>query len=354
MNLSVSEKVDMVFCLGKADKNSLLAARIYHQQFPHRRQPKRQAFERVKREFISKGSVNSYPKNRRPVIAVTDEGTQLNILLSLEENPHTSTRELENETGIPKTTINRIARKYKYHPYHMNTHQNLTEHDFETRLFFCRTMLNRIHMDNEFVTNILFTDEATFRSTGIGNRHNMHYYNVRNPHWLRKIDNQNRWSLNVWGGIIGDYVIGPYFLDGTLTGERYELFLRNELGSLLDDVDLYSRQQLWFQHDGAPSHSSISVRNYLNQRFPRRWIGRGGQIIWPPRSPDLTPLDFFLWGYVKDMVYKEPVTTSEDMRRRILDAFGSITVPMLIEARQSFVKRLQLCIRYEGNIFEHL
>jgi hypothetical protein len=35
-----------------------------------------------------------------------------------------------------------------------------------------------------------------------------------------------------------------------------------------------------------------------------RWIGRGGSITWPPRSPDLTPLDFFLWGYAKNIVYQ--------------------------------------------------
>ncbi|GFG36095.1 hypothetical protein Cfor_03668 [Coptotermes formosanus] len=61
-----------------------------------------------------------------------------------------------------------------------------------------------------------------------------------------------------------------------------------------------------FQQDGAPPHYHRDVRKCLNTRFPGRWIGRAAPIPWPPRSPDLTPLDFFLWGIVKDRVYVPP------------------------------------------------
>ena len=57
-----------------------------------------------------------------------------------------------------------------------------------------------------------------------------------------------------------------------------------------------------FQQDGAPPHWRLTVRESLNNSFPQHWIGRDGPIAWPPQSPDLTPLDFFFWGYVKDTV----------------------------------------------------
>ena len=61
--------------------------------------------------------------------------------------------------------------------------------------------------------------------------------------------------------------------------------------------------QVIFQQDGAPPHWGLEVRQFLNETFSDRWIGRDGPILWPPRSTDITPLDFFLWGcYVKDMV----------------------------------------------------
>ncbi|EFN69121.1 hypothetical protein EAG_14837, partial [Camponotus floridanus] len=54
-----------------------------------------------------------------------------------------------------------------------------------------------------------------------------------------------------------------------------------------------------FMHDGAPPHYTGIVREYLTNNFGNKWIGRGGPIPWPARSPDLNPLDFFFWGHLK-------------------------------------------------------
>jgi hypothetical protein len=62
----------------------------------------------------------------------------------------------------------------------------------------------------------------------------------------------------------------------------------------LADVPLIIRRELHFMHDGVPAHFSLVARRYLNRKLPGRWIGRGGPIAWPPRSPDLNPLDFYL------------------------------------------------------------
>jgi hypothetical protein len=52
----------------------------------------------------------------------------------------------------------------------------------------------------------------------------------------------------------------------------------------------------------APPHLCHHVRNHLNRQMAGRWIGKSGPNAWPPRSPDLTPLDFFLWYYMKNIV----------------------------------------------------
>ena len=56
---------------------------------------------------------------------------------------------------------------------------------------------------------------------------------------------------------------------------------------------------MWLQQDGAPPHYARIVRDFLNERFNNRWIGRGGPVAWPPRSPDQTSPDFYLWGFLK-------------------------------------------------------
>ena len=44
------------------------------------------------------------------------------------------------------------------------------------------------------------------------------------------------------------------------------------------------------------------VTTFLDETFPGRWVGRGGPTAWPPRSLDLTPLDFFAWGFINLLV----------------------------------------------------
>ena len=75
-------------------------------------------------------------------------------------------------------------------------------------------------------------------------------------------------------------------------------FLQEELPRLLEDVPLNKRGRIYFQHDEAPPpHSSCEVRNFLNYRFPGQWIGRGITHSRPARSPDLSPLDYCVWGW---------------------------------------------------------
>jgi hypothetical protein len=83
---------------------------------------------------------------------------------------------------------------------------------------------------------------------------------------------------------------------------------------------------LWlhFQHDGAPPHYIRLVMQHLNDTFPNRWIGRGSTINWPPRSPDLTPLNFCLWGWMKSEVYRRKVDTWDELLDRIMDATARI------------------------------
>lgn len=202
---------------------------------------------------------------------------------------------------------------------------------------------------------MLFSDEATFGNRGGVNRHNCHYYSDQNPHWQRSQEFQRQWSFNVWAGILGNNIIGPYFFEQNLNAENYFAFLQNNLPNLLRHIynDLLNR--MWFQQDGAPAHRSRNVTNYLNNRFPNRWIGIGSRTHeWPPRSPDLTPLDFYFWGYIKQKVYAKEPTTAENMKERIREACTNINADVLQKVRDDFRRRLDICIQVNGGLFEHL
>lgn len=199
------------------------------------------------------------------------------------------------------------------------------------------------------------TDESKFDRDGVTNYHNLHYWAPKdqNPRKCKETAHQRRFSLNVWMGIVHNYIIGPFFLPHNLNGVTYENFLRNELALLLEDVPLATRAQMIYQHDGCPAHYFRGVRQWLDINYPRRWIGRGGPIPWPARCPDLTPCDFYIWGHMKDLVYSTPVRSLEELRERILTA--ALQMKNTISTRVTITevrRRLRACIRNQGRQFE--
>lgn len=346
---SLQERTDMILIIGECQENCFLASRVYAQKYPNRNHPDKRVFEKLLCRFRATGSV-AYTKRHKTTII--SEENEFAVLEAVVEEPHNSTRKIAQELDISHMSVFRILEKYNYHPYHLQHHQQLYAGDYDRRVDFCLWALERYAEDSDFFNYVLFTDESTFHNNGLVNRHNFHYYDTENPHLFRTMDRQNRWSLNVFGGIVGNHVIGPYFFNGHLNGSEFLRFLKGDFCTLLENVPLNIRNRMWLQLDGAPAHFKRSVRNYLNRKFPNRWIGRDGPCNWPPRSPDLTCMDFFLWGYVKEITYNIQPTTAEDMQIRIRNAFNSITPNMLRNVRRAFEERVILCLEENGNYVE--
>jgi hypothetical protein len=78
------------------------------------------------------------------------------------------------------------------------------------------------------------------------------------------------------------------------------------------------------------------------------WIGRGGPIPWPPRSPDLSPLDFFLCGYIKNIVYAEKIRNIQHLQERIASATETVTRDMIQKTQQEIEFRLDVSRATKG------
>lgn len=91
-------------------------------------------------------------------------------------------------------------------------------------------------------------------------------------------------------------------------------------------------------------HSSSYVWN-LHERYPDRWIWTNEPTRWPARSPDLTPIDFFIWSHVKNVVYNiHPPQSIQDLTERIVGAFENIDKRLLGKATKGLRKRCEICI----------
>uniref|UniRef100_A0A914UQ01 Transposase n=1 Tax=Plectus sambesii TaxID=2011161 RepID=A0A914UQ01_9BILA len=101
--------------------------------------------------------------------------------------------------------------------------------------------------------------------------------------------------------------------------------------------------------DGALPHFAKDVRDWLNEHFVGRWMGRGSPTMpWPSHSPDLTPCDFFLWGFIKPKVYTTKPRAVSELKDRIRNAFGQVTDKMQQKTLLEYRDRLERVQKNEG------
>ncbi|GFT28794.1 putative DD41D transposase [Trichonephila clavipes] len=98
--------------------------------------------------------------------------------------------------------------------------------------------------------------------------------------------------------------------------------------------------ELWFQQDGATCHTARATIDLLKDTFGDRLISRFGPVNWPPRSCDLTPLDYFLWGYVKSLVYEDEPQTLDHLEDNIRRVIADIRSQMLEKVIENWTSRL--------------
>jgi hypothetical protein len=284
-----------------------------------------------------------------------DAEDEVNVIDAVLEDPSTSTRRIASQLGLTQSFVWRTLHREELYPYHIQSVQALHPGDTDRRLTFCRWLLNQTTENPDFFKTILWSNEAQFARDGMNNMHNAHVWSIENPHQSKERRFQQRFSVNVWAGILNDQLLDIEVLDPRLNAERYLEFLENRLYDILGDFPIELRHEMWFQHDGAPPHNGRRVTEWLNRNYNNRWIGNRSNILWPPRSPDLNPLDFYLWGHLKQMVYSVPINTREQLMERIFIAAQEIRNQNVIHrVYDSLIRRCYACIRANGQQFEHL
>ncbi|XP_034945009.1 histone-lysine N-methyltransferase SETMAR-like [Chelonus insularis] len=346
------EYVDMIRVLHECHENVVDAARLYAERFPDRdRHPCIQVLNRLQDRI----------RNHRPIVPVPsrDVGHPRNhrrdaqILNYFDRHPESSTRRAARHLNINHVTIHKTLKHNGLYPYHYTPVQYLEDGDLPVRLRFCRWFRRQVR-DEDFLKNILWTDEAIFRQDGPYNLHNEHIYAHENPRCVREKITQRRFQVHVWCGLIHDQLIGPVILPNAVNGDVYLEILR-DLPQLLEDVPLQRRANIIWQQDGATAHRRRDVLNCLDNLFPDGWIGlESWYREWPPRSPDMTPLDFFLWGYLKDKVYATPVLDEEDLQNRIIEEALAIPPEMIKRATNRVLTVVNQCIEEDGGHAEQL
>jgi hypothetical protein len=166
-----------------------------------------------------------------------------------------------------------------------------------------------------------------------------------------------QFSINVCAGAISGYLAGPHVLPHRLTGNHNRNFLLHDLPKLQKIVPLAVRTRVCYTHVDAPAHFSRAVRHVPSNTCHDRWIARGEPTAWCPLStPDLNPLNFYLWQHLNTLVYAAPVDNKEALHHGIVDVCQTIhNCPAISERmRQYMMRRVEACIDSHGEHFENL
>ncbi|GFX93827.1 DUF4817 domain-containing protein [Trichonephila clavipes] len=108
----------------------------------------------------------------------------------------------------------------------------------------------------------------------------------------------------------------------------------------IPELNNHDVQELWFQQDGATCHTIRATIDLLKDTFGDRLISRFGPVNWPPISCDLTPLDYFLWSYVKSLVYADKPQTPDYLEDNIHHVIADIRPQMLEKVIENWMSRL--------------
>lgn len=344
-------KQQRVFIVEKylVTKSFQQVSQSFEERFPERPSPTKMTIWRNVAKYRTEGTSLNLNKRRsgRKRTGRTEENIQ-RVHQALTETPHISAR--KSGLDISKSTFSRIVTlDLKWHPYKMHVRNKLLDTDLPRRLNVAEWFVQR---HARFEEDIVVGDEAAFHMNGKVNNHNVREYAPKNqpPNFNYNVQ-ISREKVSVWMGLCGNgHVIGPLFYENTLNGARYLDLINNRILPRLQETHGDRLNRTWWIQDGAPAHRTAAVREKLTDVFGNRIIALNHGIEWPPRSPDLTPCDFFLWGYLKSKVYSSPPRDTDELKQRIENEVNLLKgdAALVRRAVAGMRKRMQRCIQRNG------
>ncbi|QQP39795.1 Putative DD41D transposase [Caligus rogercresseyi] len=233
------------------------------------------------------------------------------VASSVNENREMSIRRRSQQLGLCySTTWKILSVDLGLKAYKIQLLQELKPNDLPQRLMFGEWALEQLDENPLFYRKIVFSDEAHF--------------------WLNGYVNKQNCRIWIWCGLWAGGIIGPFFFKDdrgrnvTVNGERYR--------AMIHDFFCPTRETM----------------NMLKDEFGEQLISRNGPVSWPPRSCDLTPLDYFLWGYVKSLVYVDKPNTIEALQDNITRVIRRIQPEMLEQVTQNWTFRMDHLKRSRG------
>lgn len=333
---------------------------MIQQKYPLLARLTKQKVHRLVKRFEQKGSITDprYQNTGRPRSARKPEAIK-QVKEIINETPQRSVRKVMGDINntISASSVYRALRfDLNLVPYTISVMQHLKPTDIESRMLFAKWTKEQ---PDSLINKIWFSDEAHFYLNAQVNKKNCRFWGTEKPKiYLEKPLHDQK--VTVWAALSASGLIGPFFFEddvgnvATVNSERYLGVLRKKLLPALrrrSDIDM---KDVWFQQDGAAPHTSNMAIVWLERTFGTKLISLRTETAWPPHSPDLNPLDFFLWGCLKDRVYSPAPTSTEELKSAIRREMKKISSETCKAVIRNFRERIDVMVANKGRHLEHL
>ncbi|XP_069695687.1 uncharacterized protein [Periplaneta americana] len=327
------------------NKSPAQCRREFQERFPGVDPPNRRTVHKIVHKFKTTGSVLDKKSNRRRHI-LTEE-TLDDIGSRLEQSPQKSLTKIAQEAGVSRSSAFNARKLLKFNPYRYKVTElhALEPGDAHRRISFCSWFLQSVndgHLDPQLV---MFSDEAWFHLHGRVNTENSRYWSVDNPRLTHESPKHDP-KVGVWCVISAKRIIGPIFLHKAVNDDQYQALILDRFFPQLTEEE---RRYGVFQENRARAHPAATSLRAIVDIFDERLISE----LWPVRSPDLTPCDFYLWCSLKDKVYKSNPRTLDELQSNIREEIANISEAELQRVNKNVLRRYNACLAANGEHFQH-
>ena len=317
--------------------------------------------KRIIKQYKETGTMDRKKGSGRPVTVSTEENQELveDLICSQEEQPHShqAPRKIEETTGISRTSVRRIVKSKKISPFKRVKTPQMNGGTRKRRADRAGALADRYAQNKRMIEKTVWQDEKDFPLHVPVNAQNDRVYHrgkkseIPDSNLFKETKKQSK-KVMVSAGISWYGATRPFFVSEKgvkVNGPTYHKHLKQELFPAINS--LVNRDDWIFAQDGAPSHRSNLVQDFLKDTLKRRFISKEE---WPPSSPDTNPLDYWFWDAVKMKVYEgragRPFGNEKELKNKIRKVWTSVASDKktIRKAIKQFVPRLREVSRRKG------
>ena len=268
----------------------------------------------------------------------------------VDNDPSKSMNALAKDLGVAYGTIYRVIYEdLRYKSYVLKRGQFMDPAMQERRLTKAKKLLNKVKHPEKDNLLKFFSDEKNFEQDQKVNRRNDRWL-CQDPHDVPRVMHTKFPATVMVLGVIsseGDVMPPYFFLKGLrVRAAEYVKVLREVIKPWMDTIA--NGRPYVFQQDSAPAHKAKVTQEWLEENVPYHW----SPDVWPPSSPDLNPLDYYVWGVVERETNKHPHNTLDSVRQSITDVMTNMDKVQVTKACNRFRSRIEAVIAADGGFIE--